>query len=175
MSISFSIKWRLTFSSAETGASVLLYPLLLLLRVIEFIYYLSKYRSGVLHGIVGGFLRDLDIVGMALLEGSGRDLDELAFLLKLFNVMRACKTHTAADTAAHLEDNVLNLAFIGYAAFDAFGNKLLGIFLEVSVLTALSSQPASMEPIMQTLAPAARALVISPENLMPPSAMTGIP
>ena len=39
----------------------------------------------------------------------------------------------------------------------------------------LSSQPANMLPIMQTFAPAAMALVISPEYLIPPSAMIGIP
>ena len=38
-----------------------------------------------------------------------------------------------------------------------------------------SSQPANIEPIIHTLAPAARAFVISPEYLIPPSAITGTP
>ena len=38
-----------------------------------------------------------------------------------------------------------------------------------------SSTPANSEPIMTTLAPAAMALVTSPEYLMPPSAMMGMP
>jgi hypothetical protein len=43
------------------------------------------------------------------------------------------------------------------------------------VSPGLSSTPAKSEPIMQTLAPAAMALVTSPEYLMPPSAMMGMP
>src|ERR1700722_15931741 len=43
------------------------------------------------------------------------------------------------------------------------------------VSPGLSSTPAKREPIMTTLAPAAMALVTSPEYLMPPSAMIGIP
>ena len=42
------------------------------------------------------------------------------------------------------------------------------------VSPGLSSTPAKSEPIMTTLAPAAMALVMSPEYLMPPSAMTGM-
>src|SRR5260370_7657182 len=38
-----------------------------------------------------------------------------------------------------------------------------------------SSVPAKSEPIMTTLAPAAMALVTSPEYLIPPSAITGMP
>ena len=38
-----------------------------------------------------------------------------------------------------------------------------------------SSQPANIEPIIHTEPPAARALVISPEYLIPPSATIGIP
>jgi hypothetical protein len=38
----------------------------------------------------------------------------------------------------------------------------------------LSSVPANSEPIMTDEAPAARAFTMSPENLMPPSAMIGI-
>src|SRR5436309_1765269 len=38
-----------------------------------------------------------------------------------------------------------------------------------------SSRPAKREPIMTAEAPAARALVMSPEWRMPPSAMTGTP
>ena len=43
------------------------------------------------------------------------------------------------------------------------------------VSPGLSSTPAKSEPIITELAPAAMALVISPEYLMPPSAMTGMP
>ena len=38
----------------------------------------------------------------------------------------------------------------------------------------LSSVPAKSDPIMIVSAPAAMAFVISPENLTPPSAMSGI-
>ena len=38
-----------------------------------------------------------------------------------------------------------------------------------------SSVPASKDPIITALAPAAKALTTSPENLSPPSAMTGMP
>src|SRR5262245_58295534 len=43
------------------------------------------------------------------------------------------------------------------------------------VSPGLSSVPAKSEPIITDVAPAAIALVRSPENLMPPSAMTGMP
>src|ERR1700760_4451369 len=43
------------------------------------------------------------------------------------------------------------------------------------VSPGLSSVPAKSEPIITEWAPAAIALVRSPENLMPPSAMTGTP
>src|SRR5437762_6154410 len=43
------------------------------------------------------------------------------------------------------------------------------------VSPGLSSVPAKRPPIMTVCAPAASALVTSPENLMPPSAMTGTP
>ena len=42
------------------------------------------------------------------------------------------------------------------------------------VSPGLSSTPANSEPIMMVLAPAAMALVMSPEYLMPPSAMSGM-
>ena len=42
------------------------------------------------------------------------------------------------------------------------------------VSPGLSSTPAKSEPIITVEAPAAMALVTSPEYLMPPSAMTGI-
>jgi hypothetical protein len=43
----------------------------------------------------------------------------------------------------------------------------------MTVSPGLSSVPAKRLPIMTLSAPAAMALVMSPENLMPPSAMTG--
>src|SRR5665213_4575922 len=43
------------------------------------------------------------------------------------------------------------------------------------VSPGLSSTPANSEPIITELAPAAIALVTSPEYLMPPSAITGMP
>ena len=46
---------------------------------------------------------------------------------------------------------------------------------KISLSPGLSSQPASMEPIMTTLPPAAMALTMSPEYFMPPSAMMGTP
>ena len=76
---------------------------------------------------------------VGLLEGSGCDLDELAVLLELFDVVGACQAHTGTDAAQHLEDSILYAALIGYAAFDAFGNQLLGILLPLSM--------AAMEPM----------------------------
>ena len=73
---------------------------------------------------------------MALLEGSGCDLNKLAFLLQLFDRVGSCEAHTAADTAAHLEDDVFDFTLISYAAFNALGNKLFRVLLEISVLAA---------------------------------------
>ena len=45
----------------------------------------------------------------------------------------------------------------------------------ISVAPGASSQPARSEPSITTFAPAARAFTISPEYLIPPSAITGTP
>ena len=48
--------------------------------------------SGV-HGVVGSFLGDVDIVGVALLQAGAGDADELAVGAQLFNIVGAAVAH----------------------------------------------------------------------------------
>ena len=57
--------------------------------------------SGV-HGVVGSFLGDIDIVGVALLQAGAGDADKLAVGAQLFNIVGAAVAHAGTETAHHL-------------------------------------------------------------------------
>ena len=57
-------------------------------------------------GVVGSFLGDINIVGMALTQTCGGDTDKLALGAESVNIRCAAVAHTGADTAQHLEDGV---------------------------------------------------------------------
>lgn len=88
------------------------------------------------YAVVRSFFRDVDIVRMAFTKTGCGDLDELRIFNHFFNVVAATVAHGCAETADHLVNRVSCRSFVRYTAFDAFGDELLGIFLEVTVLTA---------------------------------------
>src|SRR5437016_5346374 len=53
--------------------------------------------------VVGGFLRDRDVVRMALAQAGGADLHELGEGAHLLDVAGAAITHAGAQAAHHLE------------------------------------------------------------------------
>ena len=87
--------------------------------------------------VVGSFLRDADVVGVRFAETCVCDANELCLCLKFFDRAAAAVAHTCTDTAEKLEDRIGNGSFVRNAAFNAFGNELNGVLLEVSVLRAL--------------------------------------
>ena len=78
----------------------------------------------------------MNIMRMAFLERCGGNFYKLSVLLKLFNGSAAAVTHAAPQAPHKLEDGIFNRALIGNAAFNAFGNKLLCILLEVTVFAS---------------------------------------
>ena len=87
--------------------------------------------------VVGSFFCDVDIVRMRFTKTCICNANKLSSFLKFCNSFAAAVTHTCADTAEKLEDRVGNRSFVRNAAFNAFGNELNGVLLEVSVLGAL--------------------------------------
>src|SRR5262245_18911023 len=78
------------------------------------------------HPVVGRFLRNLDVVDVALASASGGDPNELGLSLQLRDRGAAAITHAGAKTAYQLVDHGGDAAFMGHAALDAFGNQLVG-------------------------------------------------
>ena len=58
--------------------------------------------------IVRSFLSDVDIVGMALLQASASDADELSLIMHLEDGAAAHITHTGAQTTDELEYSIGN-------------------------------------------------------------------
>ena len=75
---------------------------------------------------------------MALLQTSTGDTDELSLLMHIEDGAAAHITHTGTQTTDELEYSIGNRALEGYTTLNAFGNELLVILLEVTVLGALS-------------------------------------
>ena len=105
------------------------------------------------YGVVGSFLGDVDIVGMALFETCAGDADKLCFLLQLGDSGSTAVTHTGAQTAHQLVDGLADRSAIGNTTLDAFGNELLGAGLEVTVGGALVH--AGFEGLIYLLGPIA--------------------
>src|SRR5665647_599693 len=76
-------------------------------------------------------------MGVAFHQAGIADLDEAGFFLHFFYVGNPAIAHAGAQAAEELENGFGYSAFIGGAAFNAFGNQLLGVFLEITVTAAL--------------------------------------
>ena len=88
--------------------------------------------------IVGSFAGDGDVVRMALGAAGIGDADELG-LLQVLDGAAARVAHAGLQAANHLVEHFAEGAFVGHAAHNAFGHKLLGVgllVLEVAVLRA---------------------------------------
>src|SRR5699024_4528587 len=62
---------------------------------------------------------------------------KLACCFQLLDVFRSAVTHTGTKSADQLEYGILHMALICHTSFHAFRNKLLGVFLEVTVLASV--------------------------------------
>ena len=89
-------------------------------------------------GVVRGFLRDLNVVRMAFRQPRAGNLDELAVLAQVVDVLRTAVAHAGADAANHLINGICERSLIRHTALDAFRNVLLVVCLEVAVAGALT-------------------------------------
>src|SRR5437016_13959199 len=86
--------------------------------------------------VVGSFLRDGEVVRVALAEPCLGDADEAGLGTQLFDGGDAAVAHAGPETAHELIDHVRDLPLVGNARLDSFGHELLQIlhaFLEVAV------------------------------------------
>src|SRR2546421_6055240 len=100
--------------------------------------------SGVFHAVIRRFLRNVNIVRMALGHARGRNSAEAGLASQCFNIRSAAIAHARAKAADHLIDKIAQRSAIRHAAFDAFGNQLLGFrhrALAVAVLGTMDHGP----------------------------------
>lgn len=64
---------------------------------------------------------------MAFADAGGCDFDELCLVLHIGYRGAAAVAHTGTHAAGHLVDDADHGAFVGHAAFDAFGDEFVGI------------------------------------------------
>src|SRR5690606_23308320 len=98
-------------------------------------------RSPSAHPVIRRFLRDADVMHVAFADAGGGDADELGFGAHFFHVAATGEAHAGAQAADQLEDDGGHRAFVGHAAFDAFGHQFGGAgfdVLEVSVAGAVA-------------------------------------
>ena len=74
---------------------------------------------------------------MAFRQTRAGNLDELAVLAQVVDVLRTAVAHAGADAANHLEDGVRQNSLIRHAPFNTFGDELLRVLLEVAVFRAV--------------------------------------
>ena len=121
--------------------------------------------------VVGSFLGDLDIMGMAFFQACAGNAHKLSFLVQLLNVGAAGVAHACPQASHHLEHSVRQGSLIRHAAFHAFGHELLLFALEVPVAAALAhSAQAAHAAIHLELAASAhtrRELLYSPQPCCP--------
>jgi len=153
--------------------------------------------------VVGRFFGDHHVVYVTLTQALAGDADELGVVAQIRDRFGAGVAHAGAQAAHELTDDRGQGAAMRNAAFDAFWNQLFvgRAALAVAILAALfhGAQRAHAAvllvaaalveheltrgfvrageegAIITAEAPAAIALVTSPEYLMPPSAMIGMP
>src|SRR5262249_18508393 len=76
--------------------------------------------------VIRSFLSNDNVVRVAFLNRRAGDLDEAGFGPQLFDGPSPAVPHPRAKAADELEDEVGEWPLVGDAAFDAFGDELLG-------------------------------------------------
>ena len=80
---------------------------------------------------------------MAFANACRCDFDEFGLVFHVFNGCAAAVTHAGSHAACHLVHDADHRAFVGHAAFNAFGDQFVGVrvasarFLEVTIRAAL--------------------------------------
>src|SRR5690606_25521255 len=107
--------------------------------------------------VVWCFLRDEDVVRMALSMPGRRHTHELGRLLQLLERRRAAIAHGRPQSANHLVDDFAQISAVGHAALDAFRNELLDVvfgILEVAVLRSRFHRSDGSHPAVALVLPA---------------------
>ena len=91
--------------------------------------------------VVGSFLGNLDIVGVALLESCPCNAHKLCLIVQLLDICTACVAHARAQAAQQLEDGVRQRPLIRDPALNPFGYKFLLLALEIAVAAASAHGP----------------------------------
>src|SRR4029077_5428495 len=82
--------------------------------------------TNLLHPVVGRFLRNLDVVHVALAGAGGRDANHLSLPLQFPDRRAAAVPHPGAEPAHELVDHGRDAALVCHAPFDPLGHELLG-------------------------------------------------
>src|SRR6266853_4839417 len=80
---------------------------------------------GLLRSVIRRFLRDRDVVHVALAEPGGGDANHLRVALQVRDVLAAAVAHPGTQAADQLVNHRGDAAFVRDAALDAFGDQLL--------------------------------------------------
>src|SRR5690348_14494327 len=95
-----------------------------------------KAMSRKLQRVVRCLSRNGNVVGMRLTKSGAGDAYEFGLRTKLIDVRASYISHSTAQAADHLEEDVAHWSLVGNASFDSFRYQLPGrhlSFLEVPV------------------------------------------
>src|SRR5262245_45551280 len=81
----------------------------------------GRQTSALLGSVVGCFLGDRNVVDVALAEAGRGNPDQFRVPLQLNDRLAPAVAHPGAQAADQLVDQPRDAAFVGDAAFDAFG------------------------------------------------------
>src|SRR5699024_875007 len=90
-----------------------------------------------IYTVVRSLFRNMDVMRMALSQGSGRNLDKSSVCFQLFYCMGTTVSHTGTQTSHKLEHCIFYSSLISHTSLNTFRNKLLRIFLEIAVFTSI--------------------------------------
>src|SRR5205807_725584 len=99
-----------------------------------------KAMSRKLQRVVRCLSRDGNVVWVRLAESRARDAHELRFSTELFDIRAPYISHSATQTADHLEEHIAHRALERDSALDSLGHQLPGghlAFLEIAIGAAV--------------------------------------
>ena len=98
-------------------------------------------RAGEFGGVIRCFLRDRNVMWMALPNAGRGDLDESRFRAQFFDRLRAAVAHAGPQSADQLIHKRLKWSLERNAAFDPFGHELAGARVRSAVGGSVRSSP----------------------------------
>src|SRR5216684_497373 len=88
---------------------------------------------GAARGVVRRFLRNENVMGMALPHRSPAHENEPGLGAQLFNIPRSAITHAGPQTAHQLIDERRQVALVRHPAFNPFGHELAGLVARLAI------------------------------------------